>query len=344
MRLLSAALLAAAFAGLAGSATRADEKTEPKEGTPAAQLAAIKKDAAEANKRLMKQFREAKDADEKGKVRDEAMKLFPGFAEKAVALAEANPNDDAALDALDFASQQPTGPKLAEKAIAMLAQKSTNKAVKAGALFKLGAAKAGEADETAGDDAKQAEVMTKEAEKLLVQAEALAKDAPAAKVGGQPLAKAIDDELKAIRTLSVGKTAPDVAATTLDGKKVKLSDYKGKVVVVDIWATWCGPCRAMIPHERELVKKLEGKPFTLISVSADDKKDTLEEFLKETPMPWTHWWDGRESEVLKAFNVRFFPTIYVIDAKGVIRYKHVRGEKMDAAVEALLKEAEQTKG
>src|SRR5205823_5848863 len=136
----------------------------------------------------------------------------------------------------------------------------------------------------------------------------------------------------------VGHPLPKVTCQDLDGKKVQLSDYKGKVVVVDVWATWCPPCKAMIPHERGLVKRLKGKPFVLVSVSVDKKKETVTEFLKDTEMPWTHWWNGDKGGVLDAWGVESFPTIYVLDAKGVIRYEDVRGEKMDRAVDSLLKE------
>lgn len=138
--------------------------------------------------------------------------------------------------------------------------------------------------------------------------------------------------------LSVGKKAPEVVSQDVGGKKVKLSAYKGKVVVLDIWATWCPPCRAMIPHERELVKRLKDKPFALISISADAKKEDLTKFLGETPMPWVHWWNGEQGGIVEDWEVRGFPTIYVLDAKGVIRYKNVRGKDMDEAVETLLKE------
>ncbi len=137
---------------------------------------------------------------------------------------------------------------------------------------------------------------------------------------------------------SVGKPAPEVTSVDLDGKKVKLSDLRGKIVVLDFWATWCGPCRAMIPHSRKLVARMKDKPFVMVSISADAERATVQEFLKKNPMPWTHWFNGAEGAALEDWEVEGLPTVVVLDPKGVIRFKDVREEELDEAVEALLKE------
>jgi thiol-disulfide isomerase/thioredoxin len=143
--------------------------------------------------------------------------------------------------------------------------------------------------------------------------------------------------------LSVGNKAPEVVSQDLAGKETRLSALKGKVVVLDIWATWCPPCRAMIPHEREMVERLKGKPFVLVSISADAKKETLTDFLKTEKMPWTHWWNGAEGGIVEDWDVSYYPTIYVLDAQGVIRHRDLRGEDLERAVTNLLKEMETKK-
>ena len=89
-----------------------------------------------------------------------------------------------------------------------------------------------------------------------------------------------------------------------------------------------------------MVERLKDKPFRLVSISADEEKETLNDFLAKEKMPWTHWWNGHEGGVIEDWDVEAYPTIYVLDAQGVIRHKDLRGEELEKAVNALLDEAE----
>ena len=97
----------------------------------------------------------------------------------------------------------------------------------------------------------------------------------------------------------------------------------------------------MYPHERSLVADMQGKPFALIGVNSD-KKEKVKDAMKRENITWRSFWDGGSTggPIAKQYNVRGWPTIYVIDHRGVIRYKNVRGEKMDVAVHELLPVAE----
>jgi hypothetical protein len=97
---------------------------------------------------------------------------------------------------------------------------------------------------------------------------------------------------------------------------------------------------AMVPHERSLVKRLESKPFALLGIDVDDERKTCQDTEESKKMTWRSWFDGRGGPISKQWNVHSLPTIYVLDAKGVIRYKGVRDEAMDRAVDTLIKEME----
>ncbi len=100
---------------------------------------------------------------------------------------------------------------------------------------------------------------------------------------------------------------------------------------------------AMVPHERSLVKKLEGKPFALLGVNFDNSKEILKKCEEKNQITWRSFFDGREGPIGKKFNIRYLPTIYVLDHKGVIRYKGVQDKAMDDAVDTLLKEVDKSK-
>ena len=100
----------------------------------------------------------------------------------------------------------------------------------------------------------------------------------------------------------------------------------------------------MYPHERSLVARMKGRPFALIGVNSDPKANVLAA-LKRENITWRSWFDGGSTSgpIARQYGVSSWPTIYVIDPKGVIRYKNVRGEQMDKAVDTLLAELSATK-
>jgi hypothetical protein len=103
----------------------------------------------------------------------------------------------------------------------------------------------------------------------------------------------------------------------------------------------------MYPHERSLVKRLENEPFALIGVNSDADLEKLRPRLEEEQISWRSFWNGPEGTdgpISTAWNVRGWPTIYVLDAEGVIRFKNVRGEALDAAIDQLLAEMKAPEG
>jgi hypothetical protein len=98
----------------------------------------------------------------------------------------------------------------------------------------------------------------------------------------------------------------------------------------------------MYPHERSLVKRLQDKPFALLGINSDQKREALKPVLEKEHITWRSWFDGGSTNgpIASKWNVSGWPTIYVLDHNGVIRYKNVREHAMDVAVDDLLKEAE----
>jgi Thiol-disulfide isomerase and thioredoxins len=128
--------------------------------------------------------------------------------------------------------------------------------------------------------------------------------------------------------------APPFTVATLDGKQISMDSLAGKVVLIDFWATWCGPCREALPHMRSIAHKFEGQPFVLLSINLDKDATKWRDFVAKNDMTWTQCHqDGFDGNVAKLFNVRAIPSTFSIDADGVMEDQHVG----DANIEGKLK-------
>ncbi len=148
------------------------------------------------------------------------------------------------------------------------------------------------------------------------------------------------EKQKIAESIKVGLPAPDFTAKTIDGKEIALKQLRGKVVVLDFWATWCGPCVAMVPHMKDFYEKYKDKDVVLIGVSADAKIEELKEFVEEKEISWPQIFDG-DSEttgILYKYAVSKFPTIMVIDQQGVFRGVDVHSKLTDLVDQLLEKE------
>ncbi len=124
--------------------------------------------------------------------------------------------------------------------------------------------------------------------------------------------------------------APDFSLTTAGGEYISLDELKGKVVVLDFWGTWCGPCVESVPGLRELNKKYEkDNSFVMISVSSDGDENKWKDFIAKEKMVWVQYLD-RDRKIQHAFRVNVFPTYVLLDPEGVIRFR-VSGSSLEKA-------------
>jgi thiol-disulfide isomerase/thioredoxin len=146
--------------------------------------------------------------------------------------------------------------------------------------------------------------------------------------------------LENLPNLKVGGIAPEIDANNLEGKRMKLSDYRGKVVMVVFWGSWCGPCMGMVPQEKALWERHRGKPFVLLGINCGDKLDVAKKTVADKKMGWPSWYDGEEirGPIETDYDVPHWPRIFLIDAKGIIRYIDVHEKELDKAVDTLLAE------
>ena len=157
-------------------------------------------------------------------------------------------------------------------------------------------------------------------------------------------------ELAEMQARGLGKPAPALAGLDLDGEPIRLADYRGKVVLLTFWASWCAPCLALVPHERELAARLADKPFAVVGVNGDEDLASARKSAAAKRMTWRSFRNGdKDAEAVpisRAWAVRGWPTLYLIDHEGVIRKRWVGAPTADALsskVERLVTAAEKGK-
>ena len=149
-----------------------------------------------------------------------------------------------------------------------------------------------------------------------------------------------EESKKIQRSMVVGNKFPDFAEKDVTGKPLSIAGYKGKVVLVDFWATWCGPCIGELPNVLETYKKHHGKGFEIVGISLDQEEGKLTAFTKEKAMPWQQYFDGKgwQNKLAQKYGITSIPATFLLNGEGKIIAKDLRGPALEAAVaEALAK-------
>jgi thiol-disulfide isomerase/thioredoxin len=137
---------------------------------------------------------------------------------------------------------------------------------------------------------------------------------------------------------AVGKPL-DIKFTAVDGREVDLAKMKGKVVLVDFWATWCGPCVAELPNVKRAYADLHPKGFEIVGISFDDDKQKLQSFVTKEKMEWPQYFDGKgwQNKFGVQYGINGIPAMWLVDKKGMLREMNAR-DALAEQVEKLLGE------
>lgn len=157
------------------------------------------------------------------------------------------------------------------------------------------------------------------------------------KLNNHPYTKQLDEYIR-LAAFGVGSVMPNFTLKTPDGKDISLTDFKGKYVLVDFWASWCGPCLREMPNVVKLYKECKGKNFEIFGVSLDNKKDAWVKAIKANGMKWPQGSDlkGWGSEPARLCNVSAIPFTVLIDPEGEVIAIDLRGEQLHAKVKEVL--------
>ena len=151
--------------------------------------------------------------------------------------------------------------------------------------------------------------------------------------------KAFYDYVDKMKRLNIGSQAPEIKLSSPEGKEIALSSLRGKIVLVDFWASWCGPCRKENPNVKKIYAEFHSKGFEVFSVSLDKDKNAWIKAIADDKLTWTHvsdlgFW---QSSVVPLYDIKGIPMTVLLDKEGKIVAKNLRGEQLAAKVAELLK-------
>jgi peroxiredoxin len=151
--------------------------------------------------------------------------------------------------------------------------------------------------------------------------------------------KKLKSVIDAIKATAIGTNAPDFTAMSIDGKDVSLSSFKGKYLLLDFWASWCGPCRQENPNVVKAYTQFKDKNFTILSFSLDDNKDAWQQAVANDKLTWTQVSDlkGWSSSVGNQYGIQSIPSNFLLDPTGKIIGKDLRGDELIKALSSTLK-------
>ena len=158
-------------------------------------------------------------------------------------------------------------------------------------------------------------------------------------LAGCPYVKDLDGIIKQLENVQIGKVAPEFSLPDTAGVSVSLSDFRGKYVLLDFWASWCPPCRRENPNVVKAFNEYKDKNFTIVGISLDKDKSKWMKAIADDNLAWTHlsdlkYWD---SEIPALYGVRGIPANVLLDPDGAIVAKNITGEDLHKKLKEVIK-------